>query len=190
MLERLGAELPELADAVVRAEIDGEPSYELGTIGAVDAAREMSDKVKETATEAGDGARRASRQARKVPGVARAEGDVKGALASAEDLPISGYDDRTAEEIVARLSDLSQIDLAKIDVYERRHQDRTTVLDRAASLRGDEPWPGYDELTVGGIQAALREADDELVEKVRKYERAHKNRAGVTRAIERKLAAA
>ena len=124
-----------------------------------------------------------------MPGVARAEGEIKGALASEEDLPIANYDDLTAEEIVAKLPELSQIDLAKIDAYERREQSRTTILDKIASLRADEPWPGYDELNVSEIQAALREADEELVAKVREYERAHKNRASVLRATERKLAA-
>lgn len=190
MLKRLCDELPKLADAVVRAEIYGDPSYDLGTVGAVDAVREKAEEVKETAREAGDSVRRASRQARKVPGVARAEGEIKGALASEEDLPISGYDDLTAEDIVAKLTELSQIDLAKVDAYERRHADRTTVLTKVDSLRGEEPWPGYDEQTVSEIQAALRAADDKLVEKVRKYEQARKNRAGVLRATERKLAAA
>ena len=77
------------------------------------------------------------------------------------DLAIAGYDKLTAEEIVAKLSELSQIDLAKVDSYERKHQNRTTVLERITSLRGDEPWPGYDELTVAEVQAALGEADDD-----------------------------
>lgn len=34
-------------------------------------------------------------------------------------------------------------------------------LDEAHALRGDEPWPGYDELTVDQIRAALGKADDE-----------------------------
>jgi ferritin-like metal-binding protein YciE len=190
MLARLRDELPKLTDAVVRAEIYGDPSYDLGTVGAADAVRKVADEVKETAKEAGDGARRASRQARKVPGVAQAEGEIKGALASEEDLAIPGYDDLTAEEIVGKLPELSQIDLAKVDAYERSHADRTTVLSKIDTLRGDEPWPGYDEQNVSEIQTALRAADDELAEKVRKYEQAHKSRAGVLRATERKLAAA
>ncbi|MEA2221496.1 MAG: hypothetical protein QOJ35_4122 [Solirubrobacteraceae bacterium] len=190
MLDRLRRELPKLTDAVVRAEIDGDPSYDIGTIGAVDAVRETAADVEQTARDIGDGARRASRQARKVPGVARAEGEIKGALASEEDLPIAGYGELTSEEIVAKLRDLSQIDLAKIDAYERRHGSRTTVLNRISSLRADEPWPGYDELTVAEIQAVLREADADVVEKARAYERAHSNRAGVLRATERRLAAA
>ena len=54
-----------------------------------------------------------------------------------------------------------------------------------SSLRGDEPWPGYDELTVAEVQAALAEGDDERVAETRTYERAHKNRAGVMKAAER-----
>ena len=189
MLERLRAELEKLTDAVVRAEIHGDPTYDLGTIGAVDAIKETADTVRETARDVGDGARRASRQARKVPGVAQAEGEIKGMLASEDDLPITGYDDLTAEDINAKLPSLSQIDLAKIDAYERRTQDRTTVTSKVEQLRGDEPWPGYDEQNVSEITAALREADADLVEQVRTYEAAHKNRAGVLKATERKLAA-
>jgi ferritin-like metal-binding protein YciE len=189
MLERLRAELPKLTDAVVRAEIHGDPTYDLGTIGAVDAIRDTAEAVKDTAREAGDGARRASRQARKVPGVAQAEGEIKGMLASEDDLPIADYDGLTAQETNAKLPSLSQIDLAKIDGYERRTQNRTTILDRIDALRGDEPWPGYDEQNVSEITAALREADSDLVERVREYEAAHKNRASVLKATERKLAA-
>jgi len=190
MLERLHDELPKLVDAVVRADVHDDGSYDLGTIGAVDAIRDTTDDVKEAAREAGAGARRASREARKVPGVARAEGEIKGAFASAEDLPIPDYDDRTAEEIVAKLPELSQIDISKVDAYERRHEDRKTVLDRISALRADEPWPGYDELNVAEIQAVLRETDDEgLARKVREYERAHKGRTSVLRETERRLAA-
>ena len=189
MLERLHAELPKLTDAVVRAEIHGDPTYDLGTIGAVDALRDTAESVKETAREAGDGTRRASRQARKLPGVAQVEGEIKGMLASEDDLAIPSYDDLTVAEINAKLPPLSQIDLAKIDGYERRTQNRTTILDKIESLRGDEPWPGYDEQNVSEISAALREADSDDVEDVREYEAAHKNRASVLKATERKLAA-
>jgi ferritin-like metal-binding protein YciE/uncharacterized protein (DUF433 family) len=189
MLERLRDELPKLTDAVVRSEVYGNSSYDLGTTGIADAVRETAEDVRDTAREAGDSVRSASRQARKVPGVARAEGEIKGALASEEDLAIANYDDLTAEEIIEKLPQLSQIDISKVDAYERRNQDRKTVLDKISSLRAEEPWPGYDELTVSEIQDALRGADDERVEKVRKYEAAHKNRAGVLRATERRLSA-
>jgi ferritin-like metal-binding protein YciE len=189
MLERLQRELLKLTDAVVRADVHGDPSYDLAKIGVADAARETADNVRETAREAGGAAKRASRQARKVPGVAQAEGEIKGALASEEDLAIANYDDLTAEEINAKLPSLSQIDLAKVDAYERREQNRTTVLDKINAIRGDEPWPGYDEQTASDIVAALREADQDTVDSVRRYESAHKDRTSVIRATERKLSA-
>ena len=39
MLARVLEEIPDLAHAVVRAELDGDPSYDAGTTGAADAAR-------------------------------------------------------------------------------------------------------------------------------------------------------
>lgn len=177
MLARILREIPKLTDAVTGAEVKDDPSYDITETGAADAVREV-----------GKAAKRTARQARKVPGVAQAEGQVKGAVASESDLAIARYDSLNAEEITDRLSELSQIDLAKVDSYERRHQNRTTVLDRVSTLRGDEPWAGYDELTVSEIQAVLGEGDDDRVKQVRAYERAHKNRAGVLNAAERELA--
>jgi ferritin-like metal-binding protein YciE len=58
----------------------------------------------------------------------------------------------------------------------------------ADAVRGDEPWPGYDGLTVDEIRAALGAGvDDERASAVRRYERAHKKRAGVLNAVEREL---
>ena len=125
-----------------------------------------------------------------MPGVAQAEGQVKGAVARESDLAIARYDALTADEIVSRLPDLSQIDLAKIDAYERKHENRATVLSRITSLQGKEPWPGYDELTATEVQSVLSDANDGRVKKVRAYERAHKNRAGVLKATERELTTA
>ena len=76
-------------------------------------------------------------------------------MASEDDLAIARYDALTADEITAELTELSQIDLAKIDAYERKHENRTTILSRITSLRGDEPWAGYDELTAAEVQAVL-----------------------------------
>jgi ferritin-like metal-binding protein YciE len=188
MLQRVLREIPKLTDAVVRADVKGNPSYDVTTTGAADAVRDAGRAADGTARTTGTRAKRTARQARKVPGVARAEGELKGAVASEGDLAIARYDTLTADEIMGRLGELSQIDLAKIDAYERRNQNRTTVLGRIDTLRGNEPWAGYDELTAAEVQAALSEADDERAQQVRAYERAHKNRAGVLQAAERELA--
>ncbi len=190
MLARVLEEIPRLTGAMVGADIEGDPSYELDETGAADALRSAGKSTRRAASKASSNARRTARQARRVPGVARAEGAAKGAVASAEDLPIARYDELTAEEIAGRLSELSQIDLAKVDAYERRNENRSTVTSRISSLRGEEPWLGYDEQNVEEIRAALDEADESLAVRVREYERAHKDRAGVREASERQAARA
>ena len=62
------------------------------------------------------------------------------------------------------------------------------MTERISSLQGNEPWAGYDELTVSEVQAVLGEGDESRIKKVRAYERAHKNRAGVLEAAERERA--
>jgi ferritin-like metal-binding protein YciE len=188
MLARVLKEIPKLTDAVVRAEVNGNPSFDVTTTGAADAIRDAGSAVKATARTTTTRAKRTTRQARKVPGVAQVEGQVKGAVASEGDLAIARYDRLTADAITSRLSELSQIELAKIDAYERKNENRSTVLSRISTLRGSEPWPGYDELTVAEIQAVLSEADDDRAQQVRSYERSHKNRASVLKAAERELA--
>ena len=188
MLERVMRELPKLTKAVVGADVEGDPSYDVTKTGAADGVRATGKAAARTARKTSATTKRTARRARKVPGVAQAEGQAKGAVASESDLAIAGYDKLTAEEIVAKLSELSQIDLAKVDSYERRHENRATVLGRISSLRGDEPWPGYDELTASDVQTALGEADEDRAKTVRSYERAHKARAGVLKATERELA--
>ena len=188
MLEAIQRELPTLTRAVVRADIDGTGSYDVTKTGAADAVRDVVEETKQTAREAaGEAKGTATRQARRVPGEAQAEGAIKGAVASAEDLPIPDYDERNADEIIERLPELTQVDLAKVDVYERKEIGRKTVLDRIAALRGEEPWPGYDDMNAQAIVARLRDSDDDLAANVRDYERAHKARATVLRAAEREL---
>jgi ferritin-like metal-binding protein YciE len=176
MLDRLLREIPRLTDAVARAEFDENGSYDVTETGAADTLREV-----------GGTAKRTTRQARKVPGVARAEGTVKGAVASESDLAISNYDSLTANVVQEKLSELSQVDLAKVDAYERKNQNRSTITSRIDSLQASEPWPGYDELGVEEVRAVLSEGDDTRIKAVRSYERRHKNRAGVLQATEREL---
>ena len=187
MLDRLLKEIPRLTDAVARAEFDGEGSYDVTDTGAADAVRGAGGAAKRTARKSAGQAKRTARQARKVPGAARAEGTVKGAVASESDLAISNYDSLSADEVQDKLAELSQIDLAKVNAYERKNENRSTVTSRIDSLQGDEPWPGYDELSVDEVRAVLSEGDEQRVKDVRSYERKHKARAGVIQATEREL---
>jgi ferritin-like metal-binding protein YciE len=185
MLARLEREIEPLTDAVIRAEIDDESSYDITRTGAADATRSKARAAKRAVGDTVTATKRTARQARKVPGVARAEGEIKGAVASQSDLALTGYDGLTADDITAKLAALSQIELGKIDAYERKNDNRTTVLSRISTLRANEPWPGYDELTVGEVESVLTGDDDDRAREVLSYERAHKNRSGVLKAADR-----
>ena len=188
MLANLRKEIPKLTDAVVKAELRGEPQFDPTTTPAGEAARATQETVRETTKKASRRAKSTARQARKVPGVTQAEGEIRGAVASEGDLAIANYDSLSADEIVSKLADLPQVELAKVDAYERKNQNRSTVLERVSNLRGDEPWPGYDDLSVADVKRALSGANDQRVAKVRDYERRHKNRQGIIQATEKELA--
>ena len=86
-------------------------------------------------------------------------------------VPLPGYDQLDPRSICERLHWLSQIDLAAVETYERSRANRREVLDKLRYLRGSEPLPGYDALSVEQITRALAEADGRTVRAVRDYER-------------------
>src|SRR5215211_1171618 len=92
MLERVKRELPELTDAVVRADVKGEHSFDVTETGAADTARTTGRKAASTARTTTAATKRQSRQARKVPGVAHVEGTVKGAASSRAGVPTRAND--------------------------------------------------------------------------------------------------
>jgi ferritin-like metal-binding protein YciE len=225
MLATLLDELPRLAEAVVRAEVQGERSFDLTTTGAAQAAQQATRAARRTAQRGAETARetaparaRSTRRTAKktaqpagattrrsatrgrattarstapaAPEAATpAEPATAGARAAvtapaASELPIARYDALTADEVTERLRSLSQQDLATVEAYERANQGRQTVLERIGGLREDEPWPGYDAQTVEQIRQALNDADPEHAKAVRDYERRHQDRTGVIQATE------
>jgi hypothetical protein len=60
------------------------------------------------------------------------------------------------------------------------------VLNKIGALREDEPWPGYDTMTVEEIRDRLPDADPDadpdVARAARDYERRHHNRAAVLAA--------
>jgi uncharacterized membrane protein len=95
---------------------------------ARDALKAVTERVSEVT-----GA--AARQARRIPGEEAAEGEVRGTVAREEDLPIARYDELSAAEINKRLAKLSEVDLQKVDAYERKHKNRKSVKDRIGTLQ-------------------------------------------------------
>jgi hypothetical protein len=99
--------------------------------------------------------------------------------------PFAGYDKLKAKEVVASLSNHSQVELAKVDSYERAHEDRRVVFDKLRWLRQEEPMPGYDALSIDEVAAALEAADVSTIKRVRGYERKFRARRGVLDEVTR-----
>ena len=78
-----------------------------------------------------------------------------------------------------RLAQLSQVELAAVETYERAHESRPVVLMKLRYMRGSEPLPGYDGLTPEQIAEALAGADAETIRAVRDYERKFQHRQSV-----------
>lgn len=105
MLERLLGEIPTLADRVVGAEVDGNPSFDPTRTGAADAAR------------------KGARAARKVPGGKSIAGDE----------PWPGYDDLNAADVASALRSSDEETIEAARRYERSHKKRSSVLEVADS---------------------------------------------------------
>jgi hypothetical protein len=102
--------------------------------------RELAEAFPNLLERVGAGVRGATEvaleQIRRVPGVAGAEGAARGAVSTAADLPIADYDSLNVDLVTKKLQGLSEVDLGRVEAYERRTHDRKGVLDKIASLRG------------------------------------------------------
>lgn len=99
--------------------------------------------------------------------------------------PVTGYEKLKTKEVIASLSGHSQVELTKIESYERTHQDRASVFDKLRWLRQVEPFPGYDALNVDEVMAALDDADLSTLKRVRGYERKFGARRDVLDEVDR-----
>ena len=112
---------------------------------------------------------------------------VKVATGAAGEPPIADYDSLNASQIVTRLTDLSQAELARLLAYERTNRDRSTVTSRASSLQESEPFTGYDDLSGRDVAVRLRDSDEKTVTAAREYEGRHRRRVEVLEAAQRQL---
>jgi len=99
--------------------------------------------------------------------------------------PVPGYDRLKTKELIASLSNRSQVELAEIETYERTHEDRVSVFDKLRWLRQDEPLPGYDALSSDKVVVALEGADIEAIKRVRGYERKFRARREILEEVDR-----
>jgi hypothetical protein len=117
-------------------------------------------------------------------------GEVDPAQARSTDgqqLPIARYDQLDGKQVFPELSQLSQVELATVEAYERSHRERPVVLNRLRWLRTSEPLPRYDTLESDEIVRALADADAATLKAVRSYERHHRGRREVSDEVARAL---
>lgn len=168
-------------------------SYDSAKGQLVKTAEEATKLAGEAGVEAAESSREAAsatrKQSRPVTRTSRRSAPTKSKSASTNGgrpgpakWTSEAYEALTAAEVIEKMPQLSQRELSEVETYEKAHQSRQTVLQKLASLRGQEPMPGYDELNVQEIHKQLSEGDTELVARVRDYERPRKNRDGVLNA--------
>ena len=105
----------------------------------------------------------------------------------ADQLPIPGYDQLGHKEIGLRMPELSQVELAAVETYERSHEGRPEVLAKLRYMRTPEPLPDYDGLNPEQIAEALADTDAKTVKAVRSYEHKFGDRREVLGAAARAL---
>jgi hypothetical protein len=101
---------------------------------------------------------------------AGAPGSPEASSADEQRLPIARYDQVDGKQLIAQLSQLSQVELATVEAHERSHRDRPAVLNRLRWLRGNEPLPGYDALASDEIVRILADADAATAKAVRSHD--------------------
>ena len=98
---------------------------------------------------------------------------------------ISGYDDLTAEEIVAKLPEQPQTTLVEIATYEQAKRSARPCCSASPRSAAPSRRPGYDELNADEAQKLITSGSPTLAAAVRDYERRHKDRASVIEAAVR-----
>jgi hypothetical protein len=109
-------------------------------------------------------------------------GGTPGTVVDAE-LPFAGYDRLDTRKVISALSDHSQVELEAVEAYERAHKSRGRVLDKLRYMRGSEPIPGYDALSVDEVIKALEPDDPVTIKRIRAYERKFAGRPAVLEAV-------
>ncbi|GAA1282964.1 hypothetical protein GCM10009609_54550 [Pseudonocardia aurantiaca] len=180
LLDQLDDAVPALVTAAL-ATTGGRSSYRAAVATATaqvrGAAGNLSTDAGHAQHELRDAVTDLLRRARRVPGVTRAETTLGELTAAPEDLPIADYPTLTITQIIERLPALTQAQLGTLHGFETAHANRSRVLNKIQALREDEPWPGYDTMTVKEIRDRLSDADPAIARAARNYERRHHNRA-------------
>ena len=148
---------------------------------AVSDAQRTTRKAQQTVKRT---AKRAQKSTRKTAQQTAAKPQRVAAPRTASELPIASYGPLTADEIVSRLSGLTQTELSKVYKFEKGHENRATVLDAIDSKLVALPIPTYDALNVDEIVERLDKLDESELKTIKRYEAATKMRSTVLERID------
>ncbi len=156
---------------------------------AVDEAQRTTRTVKKAAKKTTKGAPKTTQKtARKtVERTSEAKPQRISAPRTASELPIESYGSLTADEIVSRLSGLTQTDLSKVYKFEKAHENRATVLNAIEGKFVTLPIPAYDSLIADEIVDRLDKLDASELKTIKSYEGATKKRSTVLEKIDSRL---
>ncbi len=153
-LRQLREVIPDLAQAVVAAEVEGEPSFDVTKTGAADAARAAGAAVKAKAGKAQDGAEQAAATAKATAGATadRARAATSEVKDAAEDVA------ERVEETAGQVKDEVQ-DTAG-DVKDQVKDTAEDVKDEVKDTAGDVKDEVQD--TAGDVAGRVEEAADDV----------------------------
>ncbi len=168
----------------------------IGGIGAIDFSREklveLRDSVEDSLDEFMDRGERLNEAEDGLVGALMAALQVKPKIPTAEEVDdiIPGYEDMKVSEVIDRVKSLSMKDLESVKAYEYHNYNRVRIL-RQIDKELDEARiiPDYDELPVGEVVEQLDGLEPQQLAALKDYEKAHRNRKTVIRAIDNWLAA-
>jgi len=169
----------------------------LAAIGAIDLSREKLSDIPETAKKTVDDLiSRGERLNDTEDNLARAllaALKVSPRVPSDEEIDaiIPGYDDMKASEIVDQIKSITTKDLKTIRAYEYHNYNRIRILRHIdAELDEARIIPDYDNLPVGKVVEQLDDLSPQQLAALKDYEKSHRNRTTILKAIDRGLATA
>jgi len=165
-------------------------------IGAIDFSREKISDLKETISDSLDefmdrGERLSETEDSLVSALFAAlqPGAKVPTLDEVEDI-LPGYEGMKVSDIIDSVKSLSTKDLETLRAYEYHNYNRVRILRQIdGELNEMRIIPDYDDLPVGEVVDQLDELTPQQLAALKDYEKGHRNRKTIIRAIDRGLAA-
>ena len=167
----------------------------LAGIGAIEFSREklsgIPDTVKDSLDELVERGERLNDREDSLVGALLAALEIKARIPTADEVDdiIPDYDDLKVNEIVDLLKSLPMKQLETIKAYEFHNYNRLRIL-RQIDRELDEVRiiPDYDSLAVGEVVERLEDLSPQQLAALRDYEKTHRKRTTILKAIEHGLA--